>query len=87
MAVDCCADCGVSLGTRMGGAERCVACERNRLTRHYLALLPEADEGEHERLGPLRRKFLASVREQFGRRGKLTEKQFLILGEIYESLR
>lgn len=86
--------CGKSLGTNSqpglpgtDTAAKCVRCVTADHIRHMLALLPDEDEREFERLGEWEQGFLTSIREQFARRNGLSEKQHEKLCQVYERLR
>lgn len=89
MAVDRCSKCNVSLGTQTQGvlagtgkALLCPVCQRNETAAHYLKMLP-TEEDEWDRLSEWEQEFIVSVRDQFGRRGTVSEKQFAILERLY----
>lgn len=91
--IEKCSECSKSLGsvvqeTMFGLPGLCVDCEMNRQAKHILALLPE-DGRDHEwgGLSEWEQKFLVSVRDQFERKGKVSEKQFQVLDKIYLKLR
>ena len=92
MPVERCAKCGASLGTMtqetMLGVEKlCGSCLTIQRITHILAMLPEEDDLEFDRLSEWEQKFTVSVRDQFSRRGTLTVKQFLRLEEVYDKLK
>lgn len=93
MCIETCANCGKSLGmavqeTMLGVPKLCILCETARQAKHMLVLLPEGnDSPERDRLSDWENGFLDSVREQFLRKGTVSEKQFVVLEKIYIKLR
>lgn len=84
--------CGASLGTLTQtvlpgtGPEKCAACQTKDRIKMMLAGLPSKGEREFEALNEFEQEFLPSVREQFGRRGELSEKQYQVLERIWEKV-
>jgi len=88
-----CADCKKPLGKQRQQSlpgvdvdELCIQCHTNRRAKWMLKALPADDESQWWRLSPWEREFVTSVREQFARRGSLTEKQYLRVEELYRKL-
>lgn len=86
--------CGATLGTHAqpglpgtGTTAKCIRCVTKDHIRHMLALLPDEDEGDFERLGKWEQGFLTSIREQLERRGSLSEKQYEKLCQVYERMK
>lgn len=82
---DRCETCNASLGTLTQSvlpgvpAKRlCIACETNARAKWMLTAIDDSDA-----LSEWEEGFVASVREQFARKGSLSEKQYLRLEEIY----
>ena len=87
-----CAGCGKSTGivaqeSLPGLPQFCINCQTKSAIRYILAMLPEEESAESDALTIWEWDFLASVRDQFERKGKLTEKQYQILERIYIKLR
>lgn len=90
MAVDRCADCQTSLGTMtqevlpgVNVSKRCPACERNVLVKHWLTMLPLDDGDDWHTLTEWEQEFVRSVRQQYARKGSVSEKQYAIIERIY----
>lgn len=49
-----------------------------------LNVLPQEEELAWEKLSKFEQSFLPSIREQFERKGTLSEKQYVVLERIYE---
>lgn len=93
MAVEKCSACGKLLGsviqeTMFGQPKLCVSCETTRQARYMFAMLPKDDrEVGWDQLSEWEQGFLTSMREQFERKGRVSERQFEILERIYVKLR
>jgi hypothetical protein len=90
MTVERCTDCNATLGTlrqtdRPGIAmpKYCITCTTNRRAKWMLSACPEEDDRMWDSLSEFEQQFLPSVREQFARKGSLSEKQYQILERIY----
>ncbi len=84
-----CAECRKPLGkhAQLGlipNQETCVDCTTKRRIRWMLEVLPERGASGWGALSDFEQEFLPSVREQFARRGTLSEKQYQILERIYD---
>lgn len=90
---DLCPQCQKPLATAiqrtmLGVPELCQECEEKRQTAHMLALLPEdGDDPERDRLTDWENNFLDSVRSQFENKGRLSDRQYIVLERIYDKLR
>lgn len=87
---DLCA-CGATLGTQAqlglpatNVTAKCIKCQTKDHIRHMLAMLPVDGDTEFDDLSEFEQEFLPSVRDQFGRKGTLSEKQYEILERIYD---
>ena len=88
-----CHDCRKPLGknaqltpTGVTVEERCVDCTTKLRTKWMLTALPTPADRQWDQLTEFEQTFLPSVREQFARKGQLSEKQFLIIERIYGRL-
>lgn len=85
-----CDDCGTAVppprepalpGLKV--AQRCAPCGRKARITHLLCMLPDEDDGSFEALTAWEQAFLPSVREQFEKRGSLSDAQLEALERIY----
>lgn len=67
-----------------GGPKQCIDCLTNARTAMMLKVLPDEVDLAWEKLSKFEQSFLHSVRQQFARKGALSEKQFQVLENIYE---
>lgn len=85
-----CATCGKSLGiyqTNMFRApEICMDCQTKARIELILSCLPDEKDWEWERLSEWEQKFLPSVRQQFARKGILSEAQYQPLESIWKKM-
>lgn len=87
--IERCDTCGKSLGTTaqadlFGGPTVCIECVTNARIAMMLKVLPNEDEPQWERLAEWEQGFLPSVRQQFARKGTLSEPQYQSLEQIYK---
>lgn len=87
--IEYCSACNKSLGTTMqddlfGAPKKCIQCQTKDRASMMLKVLPDDDDPQWSHLSEFEQSFLPSVREQFARRGMLSEKQFQVLERIYE---
>ena len=66
-----------------GAPEKCVGCRTKDQIRWMLQALPDPGTCAFEKLSEFEQKFVPSIRDQFARRGGLSEKQYEILERIY----
>jgi hypothetical protein len=67
-----------------GGPKMCIGCVTNARIDMMLKVLPKEDELAWERLSAWEQGFLPSVRQQFARKGTLSEAQYQSLEKIYQ---
>lgn len=92
MAVDRCSKCHTSLGTMtqwmmFNTPLFCASCQRDKQAGDWMRLLPNPEERAWAELSEWKQQFLTSVREQYERRGTVSEKQFSVLQRVYEKVR
>ena len=85
-----CAGCGNSLGTYQSdlysAAKKCTDCLTKDRIAMMLNALPDEDDWEWERLSEWEQNFLPSIRQQFAKKGVLTEAQYQPLERIWEKM-
>ncbi len=90
MSTYVCDDCGAGVppprepalpGLKI--AVRCAPCARKVRITHLLCILPDEDDSSFEDLTAWEQDFLPSVREQFEKRGTLSDAQLEALERIY----
>jgi hypothetical protein len=90
MSVERCADCNATLGTLrqtnlpgIAAPKYCITCTTKRRARLMLTACPDENDPMWASLSEFEQQFLPSVREQFARKGSMSEKQYQILERIY----
>ena len=88
-----CAQCGLWLGVQrqeslpgVPGPQYCIGCQTKRRATMILDALPEADGLEWNLLTEWEQSFLESVRQQFARKGEVSEKQYEVLERIWKKV-
>ena len=83
-----CTTCGKPSATiqadLFGGPNLCLDCLTKARADMMLKVLPDEDDLHWSHLSEFEQSFLPSVRQQFRQKGRLTERQYQVLEQIYK---